>query len=116
MRAACLSRGDGVHACTPALTTKPGQRCLQAFKGPQLETSGGESFEQQQQQQQRQELVQPLPYSCLLPRQAVALFAAGAALGPFCDGLHSQHNVLHYVNPTLSLQLESLSWSFETCW
>jgi hypothetical protein len=34
------------------------------------------------------------------------LFASGAVLGPFCDGLHSQHNVLHYVNPTVQLQLQ----------
>jgi hypothetical protein len=63
-----------------------------------------------------QQQQQPVPYSYILPRQAVAMSAAGAALGPFCDGLHSQHNVLHYVNPTVSLQLESLNWSFETCW
>jgi hypothetical protein len=105
-----------VNACTAAPTTKPGQRWLQASRGPQLQTADGTSLDKQQQQQQQEELPQPPPYSYLLPRQAVALFAAGAALGPFCDGLHSQHNVLHYVNPTLSLQLESLSWSFETCW
>lgn len=46
------------------------------------------------------------PYSILLPRQAVALFASGAVLGPFCDGLHSQHNVLHYANPSIQLQLQ----------
>lgn len=71
----------------------------------------GENVRAAGQQQQ-----QPVPYNYLLPRQAIAMFAAGAALGPFCDGLHSQHNVLHYVNPTVSLQLDSISWSFETCW
>lgn len=45
-------------------------------------------------------------YSFLLPRQAVALFASGAVLGPFCDGLHSQHDVLHYANPSIKLQLQ----------
>lgn len=71
----------------------------------------GENVRAAGQQQQ-----QPVPYNYLLPRQAVAMFAAGAALGPFCDGLHSQHNVLNYVNPTVSLQLDSIKWSFETCW
>lgn len=53
----------------------------------------------------------------LLPRQAIAMFAAGAVLGPFCDALHSQHDVLHYVHPSVSLQLDSpVHWSFETCW
>jgi hypothetical protein len=46
------------------------------------------------------------PYSYLLPRQALALFASGAVLGPFCDELHSQHDVLHYVEPSVQLQLQ----------
>lgn len=58
----------------------------------------------------------PPAYTWLLPRQAIALFSAGATLGPFCDGLHSQHNVLHYASPSIQLQLTQLHWSFETCW
>jgi hypothetical protein len=85
---------------------------LQATSGNQnLKVSQDASKQHFQQQPE-----QPVPYSWLLSRQAVGLFAAGAALGPFCDGLHSQHNVLHYVNPSVSLQLHELSWSFETCW
>eukprot|EP00878_Enallax_costatus_P023792 GHUV01025339.1.p1 GENE.GHUV01025339.1~~GHUV01025339.1.p1 ORF type:complete len:195 (+),score=32.74 GHUV01025339.1:150-734(+) len=58
------------------------------------------------------------PYSYILPRQAIAMFASGAVLGPFCDGLHSQYDVLHYEHPSVQLQLAlgPLHWSFETCW
>jgi hypothetical protein len=116
MRAVCLSK-CGLNAA--ALTSKPRQRCLQASREPEAQTAYGIRLDKERhrrQQQQQGEFLQPLPFGYLLPRQAVALFAAGATLGPFCDGLHSQHNVLHYVSPTLSLQLESLGWSFETCW
>eukprot|EP00195_Chlamydomonas_chlamydogama_P009987 CAMPEP_0202906088 /NCGR_PEP_ID=MMETSP1392-20130828/37269_1 /ASSEMBLY_ACC=CAM_ASM_000868 /TAXON_ID=225041 /ORGANISM="Chlamydomonas chlamydogama, Strain SAG 11-48b" /LENGTH=214 /DNA_ID=CAMNT_0049594447 /DNA_START=174 /DNA_END=818 /DNA_ORIENTATION=- len=41
------------------------------------------------------------------------MFAAGAALGPFCDGLHSSGNVLHYTNPSI-IQLGPVT--LETCW
>jgi hypothetical protein len=60
----------------------------------------------------------PYHYSYILPRQAVAMFAAGAVLGPFCDGLHSQNNVLHYAAPSIELSItyEDLHWSFESCW
>jgi hypothetical protein len=54
-------------------------------------------------------------FAALLPRQAVAMFAAGAALGPLCDGLHSQHGVLKYAHPSIHLD-GPLGWSFETCW
>lgn len=49
----------------------------------------------------------------LLRDQAVAMAAAGATLGPLCDGLHSSSNVLHYVNPTIR-NLGPLE--LETCW
>eukprot|EP00879_Flechtneria_rotunda_P019077 GHRR01020029.1.p1 GENE.GHRR01020029.1~~GHRR01020029.1.p1 ORF type:complete len:315 (+),score=64.10 GHRR01020029.1:533-1477(+) len=54
----------------------------------------------------------------ILGRQAVCMFASGAVLGPFCDGLHSQNDVLHYKNPSIQLNLVSgnFHWSFETCW
>lgn len=45
--------------------------------------------------------------SSLIPQQAVALFSSGAVLGPFCDGLHSQHDVLHYTDPSMLLQLHA---------
>jgi hypothetical protein len=41
------------------------------------------------------------------------MFAAGAVLGPLCDGLHSSQNVLHYHQPVV---LTIGSWSLETCW
>lgn len=34
----------------------------------------------------------------------VALWGSGAILGPLLDGRHSTHNVLHYEEPTVSLQ------------
>lgn len=59
-----------------------------------------------------------VPYSYIIPQHAVAMFASGAVLGPFCDGLHSQHDVLHYKDPSVQLQVDVgfLPWSFETCW
>jgi hypothetical protein len=97
----------GVTACSKRLLTRS-----QAASGKQGRNSSQLVSGQGSQQQPEQSV----PYSWLLPRQAVALFAAGAALGPFCDGLHSQHNVLHYVNPSVSLRLLEINCSFETCW
>jgi Insulin-induced protein (INSIG) len=53
----------------------------------------------------------------VLPRQTLALGAAGATLGPLCDGLHSSHGVLHYSHPDVALSLHAgpLEWSLETC-
>lgn len=48
-----------------------------------------------------------------LVKQAIAMYAAGATLGPFCDSLHSQGDVLHYAQPTIT----SLGpVPLETCW
>jgi hypothetical protein len=60
------------------------------------------------------EVTQQLNWAFLLPRQAVAMAAAGAALGPLLDGLHSSNDVLHYHHPTV-LRLGSV-WQLETCW
>lgn len=56
--------------------------------------------------------------SGLLWRQTVALAASGAVLGPLCDGLHSSHDVLHYVFPIhLSVAVPPFdAWDLETCW
>jgi hypothetical protein len=63
----------------------------------------------------------PPPYgdAVLLARQAAALFAASAVLGPMCDGLHSSADVLHYTNPSVLLRLPLSwggAWGLETCW
>lgn len=34
-----------------------------------------------------------------MTKQAIALAASGAVLGPLCDGQHSKHGVLHHVLP-----------------
>lgn len=54
----------------------------------------------------------------LLWRQAVAMAAAGAVLGPLLDGQHSSHDVLRYAHPTwqLTADLGPLHWQLETCW
>ena len=49
----------------------------------------------------------------LLRDQALAMAAAGATLGPLCDGLHSASDVLHYAHPTIR-NLGPLA--LETCW
>ena len=49
----------------------------------------------------------------LLLEQSVAMFSAGAVLGPFCDSLHSASDVLHYASPSI-WQLGPLQ--LETCW
>ena len=46
--------------------------------------------------------------------QAIAMWAAAAVLGPLCDGCHSRHDVLHYVDP-LRLSLGDV-FALETCW
>ncbi|KAK9809857.1 hypothetical protein WJX72_000432 [[Myrmecia] bisecta] len=51
----------------------------------------------------------------LLWKQCTAMFAAGAALGPLCDGQHSSHDVLHYERPVM-LQIEPVNLHLETCW
>lgn len=46
---------------------------------------------------------------------ALATFASGATLGPWCDSQHSSHDVLHYARPDVQLhwgwiQLETCYW------
>jgi hypothetical protein len=48
-------------------------------------------------------------------KQAVALTAAGAVLGPLCDGLHSSHDVLHYASPS-HIDFPLVGLHLETCW
>lgn len=48
-----------------------------------------------------------------LAKQAIAMYAAGATLGPFCDSLHSQGDVLHYTQPSIT-SLGPIP--LETCW
>ncbi len=43
------------------------------------------------------------------------MFASGAVLGPLCDGLHSQNDVLHYTHPVV-FALPQVGWELETCW
>lgn len=50
----------------------------------------------------------------LLRDQAVCMTCSGAVLGPFCDGLHSQSDVLHYANPSIIIRMGA--WELETCW
>lgn len=46
--------------------------------------------------------------------QCLVMALASAVLGPFCDGLHSSHDVLHYAQPSL-LHLPG-ELTLETCW
>lgn len=46
-------------------------------------------------------------------QQSLVLASASAVLGPLCDGQHSSHDVLHYVDPA-HLSLGPLQ--LETCW
>ena len=48
-------------------------------------------------------------------KHATAMAAAGAVLGPLCDGQHSRHMVLEYSNPTI-IRLQPLDWELQTCW
>ena len=48
-------------------------------------------------------------------KQAIALAASGAVLGPLCDGQHSKYGVLHYVNPTM-LNVPICNLQLATCW
>lgn len=48
-------------------------------------------------------------------KHAIAMSAAGAVLGPLCDGQHSQHVVLVYNNSVL-ISVDSLGWQLQTCW
>ncbi|KAL0017830.1 hypothetical protein WJX77_006995 [Trebouxia sp. C0004] len=50
-----------------------------------------------------------------ITKQAIALAASGAVLGPLCDGQHSKHEVLYYVNPTM-LNVPICNLQLETCW
>ena len=50
-----------------------------------------------------------------ITKQAIALAASGAVLGPLCDGQHSKYGVLHYVNPTM-LNVPICNLQLETCW
>ena len=63
-----------------------------------------------------------LTFSAALPsqqqtitKQAIALAASGAVLGPLCDGQHSKYGVLHYVNATM-LNVPICNLQLETCW
>lgn len=50
-----------------------------------------------------------------ITKQAIALAASGAVLGPLCDGQHSKYGVLHYVNATM-LNVPICNLQLETCW
>ncbi len=50
-----------------------------------------------------------------ITKQAIAMAASGAVLGPLCDGQHSSHGVLHYVQPAF-LNVPILHGQLETCW
>jgi len=50
-----------------------------------------------------------------ITKQAIALAASGAVLGPLCDGQHSKYGVLHYANPTM-LNVPICNLQLETCW
>ena len=54
-----------------------------------------------------------VPLSQVLPKATVAMFAAGAALGPLLDGMHSKNDVLHYHDP---LHITAGAFELETCW
>jgi hypothetical protein len=42
--------------------------------------------------------------------QVAASTLSGAFLGPFCDSLHSAHDVLHYTSPTIVTPIETCWW------
>ena len=49
-----------------------------------------------------------------ITKQAIALAASGAVLGPLCDGQHSKYEVLHYTNPAvIPLPVQG---QLDTCW
>ena len=48
-------------------------------------------------------------------KHATAMAAAGAVLGPLCDGQHSRHMVLEYSNPIM-IRLQPSDWELQTCW
>jgi hypothetical protein len=50
----------------------------------------------------------------VLPKQAVALTASGAVLGPMLDGLHSKAGVLQYAQPIHIPLVPGVE--LETCW
>lgn len=46
-------------------------------------------------------------------QQALVMASASAVLGPLCDGQHSSHDVLHYIDPA---RLAFGGLQLETCW
>lgn len=46
----------------------------------------------------------------LWTKQLIASSGSGAGLGPACDSLHSSHDVLHYVHPTIIHPIETCWW------
>ena len=63
-----------------------------------------------------------LPTLTVWAQQAAAMWVSAAVLGPFCDGRHSAHDVLHYASDSIAgppwmFTLPGSSTPFlETCW